>query len=84
MFFLLGRAAFDSALRPEDCGSGDCDEGSCDLFTLLEEGSWGSAGLLWVGFERGGERREEFGTWIPSDGRDRDLRRVLYGMARLG
>lgn len=30
----------------------------------------------------GGERcaREPFGSWIPREGRERDFRRVLYGM----
>jgi hypothetical protein len=33
-------------------------------------------------FETEGERweREELGRWMPREGRERDLRRVLYGM----
>lgn len=63
---------------PEDGGSGDSEE-ACAVLTLLEGGSWASSAWC-ADLEMEGDRREELGRWIPSDGRDNDLRRVLYGM----
>ena len=58
-----------------DNGSGDKEV--CDRFTFF---AGGKSSVAWAPFEREGDRREEFGRWMPNDGRDSDLRRVLYGM----
>lgn len=56
-------------------GSGDNEVEPCDLLTFFD--GWSSVCL-----EIEGERREELGSCIPSDGRDSDLRRVLYGIVK--
>lgn len=68
------RPARADEILPE--GSGDNDVEACDLLTFFV----GCSSLC--ALEREGERREELGSCIPSEGRDSDLRRVLYGIVR--
>ena len=57
--------------------TGDCVSASCDRLTFFDGGNWSSAGH--GGFDDEGDRceREALGRWIPSDGKDKDFRRVL-------
>ena len=45
-------------------------------------GDIGEASTAGASFMIGGDRcaREALGSWIPRDGSDNDLRRVLYGI----
>jgi hypothetical protein len=63
------------AIKNLSDGSGDIEVEPCDLLAFFDKGS--SCDL-----EMEGERREEFGNWMPKDGRDSDFRRVLYGIVR--
>lgn len=77
-------------------GGGEVDDGetdTCDRFTFFD-GCWSGVAFavvvevadvdLFVGGDRFGRRAREFaGSWIPKDGNDSDLRRVLYGMIEI-
>lgn len=83
---LLGRSTKETSLAggaDADGFDGDVGDGVAEVCVRLIFFAGGCCGVSVVfGSLEGGERcaRELLGSWMPREGRERDFRRVLYGI----